>query len=99
MGAVQLHRGPLKNLSLGLGVYAVSEQAIAITPNAAGRQWRAPGYATIDAKIGYKWENLTFNVTAKNLANAKVFVPYPYFDGRVAPLAGRAIYATVAATF
>ena len=58
-----------------------------------------PGYVTVDARIGYRWQNFNLSVTAKNLADTKAFVPYPYFDGRVAPLAGRSVYATLSATF
>lgn len=98
-GQYTFTEGALQNLSLGVGLTGVSSQAIAITPNAAGQQWRVPGYVTVDARIGYRWQNFNLSVTAKNLADTKAFVPYPYFDGRVAPLAGRSVYATLSATF
>jgi iron complex outermembrane receptor protein len=72
--------GPLRNLSIGAGLYAASRQALNLD-----NRFFTPGFVTFDARIAYDFKNYTFAVTGKNLTDRRYFVPYPYFQGRVAP--------------
>ena len=71
--------GHLKNLSIGAGLYAASRQALNVD-----NQFFTPGYVTFDARIAYDFENCTFALVGKNLTDRRYFIPYPYFQGRVA---------------
>lgn len=86
--------GPLQGLSLGAGLTALSKQAVTLT-----NDYFTDGYVIFDAAAAYEWRNLYVAVTGKNLTDRKYFVPYPYFDGRVAPADGRTAYATLGVRF
>jgi iron complex outermembrane receptor protein len=86
--------GRLEGLSIGGGLYGASEQAVTV-----GGPWRTPGYVTLDAAASYPIGGFTVAVVAKNLANQRYWVPYSFLDGRVAPGAGRTVFATVSARF
>lgn len=86
--------GRLEGLSIGGGLYGASEQAVTV-----GGPWRTPGYVTLDAAASYPIGGVTVAVVAKNLANQRYWVPYSFLDGRVAPGAGRTVFATVSARF
>jgi len=72
-------RGPLKNWSVGAGFYAASSQAISID-----NRYITPGYVIFDAKIAYETDRWSFAVFGRNLTDRRYFIPYPYFQGRVA---------------
>jgi iron complex outermembrane recepter protein len=72
--------GPLRNLSIGGGLYAASRQALNLD-----NQFFTPGFVTFDARVAYDFDNYTVALTGKNLADRRYFVPYPFFQGRVAP--------------
>lgn len=91
--------GPLANVSVGLGLTGVSQQAVTLASAATSGQWKTPGYVTLDSKVAYRWDNFNFMVTAKNLTNEKGYMPYPFFEGRVAPLPGRVVYGAMSTTF
>ena len=71
--------GPLTGFSVGAGVYAASDQAVGMN-----NKYFTPGYATVDAKIGYDINNWSFAINAKNLLNHQYYIPY-----RVSRRAGR----------
>ena len=72
--------GPLRNLSIGGGLYAATRQALNLD-----NQFFTPGFVTFDGRIAYDFENWTIALTGKNLTDRRYFIPYPYFNGRVAP--------------
>jgi iron complex outermembrane receptor protein len=86
--------GDLKGLSFGAGVYASSSVPIEL-----GGPWKAGSYATIDAKIAYETKGWKLALHAKNLTDTKYFTRYDYFSGRVAPGAGRGLYANASVKF
>jgi iron complex outermembrane receptor protein len=86
--------GKAEGLSLGAGMYGASPQAVVV-----GGPWKTPGYVTFDARVAYPIKSWTLSLVARNLANQRYWVPYSYFDGRVAPGAGRTVYATAAVRF
>ena len=86
--------GMAKGMSFGLGAYAASGQTIEL-----GKAWQTRAYATLDAKLGYDYENWKFSVVGKNLTDARYFTRYEYLGGRVAPGAGRSVQATVSTRF
>ena len=70
----------LKNVSIGAGLYAASEQAVNLK-----NEFFTPGFITFDAKIAYDSKGWSIGVVGKNLTNNRYFIPYPYGQGRVAP--------------
>jgi iron complex outermembrane receptor protein len=76
----KFQRGLLRNLSVGGGFYAGSRQAINLD-----NQFFTPGFVTFDARLAYDFENYTFALVGKNLTDRRYFIPYPFFQGRVAP--------------
>lgn len=82
--------GPLGGWSVGAGVYAASGSPIDLA-----NDYTSDGYVTVDAKIGYDTDTYSVAVYAKNLAGEEYFVPYNYFNGRVAAGDDRAFYATL----
>jgi iron complex outermembrane receptor protein len=82
--------GRLKNFSIGAGLYAASRQALSLD-----NQFFTPGFVTFDARIAYDFENYTFAVVGKNLADRRYFIPYPYFQGRVAPAEPLTVLASI----
>ncbi len=80
-----------KGWSVGAGIYAQSSAFVDL-PNL----YRTPGYFTVDAKIAYEAEHYKAAFNVKNLTGEEYFVPYNYFNGRVAPGADRSFYGTLA---
>jgi iron complex outermembrane receptor protein len=76
----KFQQGQLRNLSVGGGLYAASRQALNLD-----NQFFTPGFVTFDARLAYDYENYTFALTGKNLTDRRYFIPYPFFQGRVAP--------------
>jgi iron complex outermembrane receptor protein len=83
-----IQSGWLKNVSLGAGLYAASNQAIALD-----NRFFTPGFITFDAKIGYETERWSIALVGKNLADRRYFIPYPYLNGRVAPADPLTVFA------
>ena len=57
--------------------------------------YETESYFTIDAKIAYETERYAAAINVKNLTGEEYFVPYNYFNGRVAPGDDRAVYGTL----
>lgn len=76
----KFHDGWLRNFSIGGGLYAASRQALNLD-----NQFFTPGFVTFDGRIAYDFENSTVALVGKNLTDRRYFIPYPYFQGRVAP--------------
>lgn len=86
--------GPMAGLSFGAGVRAVSDQAISLS-----NTYFTPGYATVDARIGYDTGPWSFSITGKNLMNKAYDIPYSYLDGRVAPGAPLTVYGSISCKY
>jgi len=86
----KVQSGPLRNLSIGGGLYAASRQALNLD-----NQFFTPGFVTFDARIAYDFDNYTFALTGKNLTDRRYFIPYPYFQGRVATAEPLTVLASV----
>jgi iron complex outermembrane receptor protein len=89
-GNYKFQSGRLRNLSIGAGLYAAGRQALNLD-----NQFFTPSFVTFDARIAYEFENYTFAVVGKNLADRRYFIPYPYFQGRVAPAEPLIVLASV----
>ncbi len=79
----------LKGLTIGSGVYL---QSGAFLSN--DNRFKSNGYHNFDAAIAYEAKNFKLATTVKNLTNERYFEAYDYFDGRVAPAAGRSLFVT-----
>lgn len=84
----EVQTGHLKNLTIGAGLFAASEQAIGLD-----NRFFTPGFVTFDAKVSYETESWTVGLVGKNLADRRYFIPYPYAQGRVAPAESLTILA------
>ncbi|MGE3247804.1 MAG: TonB-dependent siderophore receptor [Beijerinckiaceae bacterium] len=84
--------GQFNGLTIGAGAYAASAQSVEL-----GNPFRTAGFVTFDATASYKYKNMTFSLSAKNLANAKYYLPYQYLSGRVVPGSGTSIFAGISA--
>ncbi|MDX2263724.1 MAG: TonB-dependent siderophore receptor [Hyphomicrobiales bacterium] len=80
----------LKGWSVGAGIYLASEQFVD-----AANLYELDGYFTVDAKIAYETERYAASLAFKNLTDEEYFVQYDYFNGRVAPADGLAVYGSV----
>jgi iron complex outermembrane recepter protein len=80
--------GPLRNVSIGAGLYAASAQAI--SPD---NIYFTPAYATLDGKIAYDIDRWTLALIGKNLTNVRYFQPFPLNVGWVAPGEPLTVYA------
>ncbi len=78
----------LQGWSVGAGIYAASSQYVD-----PANLWKTSGFYTIDAKIGYDWDNWRASFTVKNLTGEKYYTPYAWLGGQVAPGAPRLFYA------
>ena len=76
----KFQNGPLRNVSVGAGLYAASAQAISLD-----NQYFTPAFATIDGKIAYEMDRWSLALIGKNLTNARYFQPFPLSVGWVAP--------------
>ena len=56
--------GWLRNIAIGVGLYAASAQAVALD-----NIYFTPGYVTFDGKIAYETDHWSVGVTGKNLAD------------------------------
>ncbi|QPK65543.1 TonB-dependent receptor [Methylomonas sp. LL1] len=79
----------LKGLSLGFGV---NLRAGAFLSN--NNQFKSEAYHGFDATVAYETATFKLAATAKNLTGVDYFSAYDYFDGRVAPDSGPAVYVT-----
>ncbi|CAD6873233.1 TonB-dependent siderophore receptor [Methylomonas fluvii] len=75
----------LQGFSVGFGVYA---RAGAYLSN--NNRFKTAGYHSFDAALAYETGRFKWAATVKNLSDEDYFQPYGYFEGRVAPAAGRA---------
>lgn len=70
-GKYSFEQGPLKGLSLGMGVYAQSR----IWGNSSNSYIAQSSYATLDGMIGYEVnDNLSLNFNANNITDTKYFI-------------------------
>lgn len=91
-GTYRVTDGRFAGLSVGAGFQAQSRVAIT---NA--NDYFAPGFATVDARIGYDRDTWSVALTGKNLGDRFYWVRQPYLDGRVAPGEGRTVYLSLTA--
>jgi iron complex outermembrane receptor protein len=87
-------QGSTNGLSMGAGVYAQSDAMIT-----GVNDYKAPGFYTVDAKVGYALEKYEATLNVKNLTNNEYFEYYSYFGGRVAPSMGRQFMLNLAMKF
>ncbi|MDX2155762.1 MAG: TonB-dependent receptor, partial [Hyphomicrobiaceae bacterium] len=80
----------LPGWSVGAGVYAAAGSPVDLA-----NRYVTEDYFTIDAKVAYDADTFSAAVHVKNLTGEEYFVPYSYFNGRVAPGEERAVYGTV----
>jgi iron complex outermembrane receptor protein len=80
--------GPLRNVSVGAGLYAASSQAVALD-----NLYFTPAFVTFDGKIAYEMEHWSLGLTGRNLADRGTFVPFTVGNGFIAPGEGRTVYA------
>jgi iron complex outermembrane receptor protein len=86
--------GPLRGWSVGAGVYAASGAFVE-----PANLYKTSPFFTVDSKIAYDDPRFHASITVKNLTGERYFVPYAYFDGRVAPGDARAVYGKIAVKF
>jgi iron complex outermembrane receptor protein len=84
----KFQQGPLRNVSVGAGLYAASSQAVALN-----NLYFTPAFVTFDGKIAYETEHWSLGLTGKNLADRRYFQPFPVGGGFLAPAEPRTIYA------
>ena len=71
---------PDRGWSIGAGLTAASGAYLDLT-----NIYKTKAYATIDARIGYDAEDFAAGVSLKNLTDESYFIPFNYFNGRIAP--------------
>ena len=71
---------PLRNFSVGAGLYASSRQATALD-----NLYFTPAFVTFDAKIAYEADRWSIALIGKNLADRRYFQPFPEGLGVVEP--------------
>ena len=87
-------QGRTNGLSFGAGVYAQSDAMIT-----GKNDFKAPGFYTVDAKIGYALKQYEATLNVKNLTDNDYFEYYSYYGGRVAPSMGRQFMINLAMKF
>ncbi len=87
----RFQQAALRGFSIGSGVYLQSQAYLA-----NDNLFKSNGYYSFDAAIAYEAEHFKLATTVKNLTNERYFEAFDYFDGRVAPVAGTSVYATIA---
>lgn len=84
----------LRGLSVGAGIYARSGAFLS-----NDNRFAADGFHRFDAAIAYDTDRFKLAATVKNMTDEDYFLPYDYFDGRVAPGEGVAVYVTGAVRY
>jgi iron complex outermembrane receptor protein len=84
----KFQQGPLRDVSVGAGLYAASKQASSLD-----NVYFTPAFITYDGKIAYETERWSVALIGKNLADRRYFVPFPVGNGMVAPAEPRTVYA------
>ena len=84
----KFQQGPLRDISVGAGLYAASKQASALD-----NVYFTPAFITYDGKIAYETERWSVALIGKNLADRRYFVPFPVGNGMIAPAEPRTVYA------
>ena len=84
----KFQQGPLRDVSIGGGLYAASKQASGLD-----NVYFTPAFVTYDGKIGYEAGPWSVALIGKNLADRRYFVPFPVGNGMVAPAEPRTVYA------
>jgi iron complex outermembrane receptor protein len=72
--------GPLRNVSVGAGLYAASRQATALD-----NLYFTPAFVTFDAKLAYETDRWSVALIGKNLADRHYFQPFPSGLGVIVP--------------
>ena len=85
---------PLRNVSVGAGLYVASRQASALD----NLYFTAP-FITFDAKIAYETGGWSVALIGKNLADARYFEPFPSGLGLLAPGQPLAVYMVASAKY
>ncbi len=83
----RFQQGVFKGLSVGAGLYARNGAFLS-----NDNRYKSGDQFSVDAAAAYETRRFKLAVTVKNLTGAEDFQPYDYFDGRVAPTAGRAAF-------
>ncbi|ANE57522.1 TonB-dependent receptor [Methylomonas sp. DH-1] len=86
--------GILNGWSAGFGVY-LRDGAFLSNNNG----FKTSGYHSFDAAIAYETGHFKLAATVKNLTGERYFLPYDYFDGRVAPAANTSLFATLSVKY
>jgi len=84
----KFQQGPLRDVSIGAGLYAASKQASGLD-----NVYFTPAFITYDGKIAYETERWSLALIGKNLADRRYFVPFPVGNGMIAPAEPRTVYA------
>ena len=84
----KFQQGPLRDWSVGAGLYAASKQASGLD-----NVYFTPAFITYDGKIAYETERWSVALIGKNLADRRYFVPFPVGNGMIAPAEPRTVYA------
>ena len=85
---------PLRNVSVGAGLYVASRQASALD----NLYFTAP-FITFDAKIAYETGGWSVALIGKNLADARYFEPFPSGLGLLAPGQPLTVYVVASAKY
>ena len=85
---------PLRNVSIGAGFYAASQQATALD-----NLYFTPAFVTFDAKLAYEAERWSVALIGKNLADRRYYEPFPSGLGLVAPGEPLTVYLVATAKY
>lgn len=88
----KFQQGPLRDVSIGAGLYAASRQASSLD-----NMYFTPPFITYDGKIAYESERWSVALVGKNLADRRYFVPYTSGNGMIAPADPRTVFPVVKA--
>jgi iron complex outermembrane receptor protein len=83
----KIQQGPLRDLSVGAGLYAAARQASSLD-----NLYSTAGFITYDGKIAYETEHWSVALMGKNLADRRYFIPFPAGNGMIAPAEPRTVY-------
>jgi iron complex outermembrane receptor protein len=78
-----------EGLNLGAGIYLRSGAYLS-----NNNRFKTDATYSVDCAAAYETGRFKLAATVKNLSGAEGFQPYDYFDGRVAPLPGRAVFVS-----
>jgi iron complex outermembrane recepter protein len=90
----KVQQGPLRDVSIGTGLYAASRQASSLD-----NVYFTPAFITYDGKIAYETDRWGVALVGKNLADRRYFIPFPASTGMIAPAEPRTVYLIVKAKY